>query len=343
MPGHCESVPKRFFDLIHVVKLEDVMTHQELQSFEHEANNMQWNKQVPGGFIHNYPQRLVNSFGDGSGYNALCTSIGKSWNNAYWTAAVHQSDVTLVTATEKIPIWLQSLGVKCRTIAESKYSIKMSDHSFNLAVCNQYITSNHEIAAHTDDNEWYVKDLKDGPMFASLTLYPDSQPADEDEYARFEVLIDKKWVQLYLPHASVLFMPSCIPHRVRPPLKNQKMHKRINVTLRSVPSVESDPFNSLRGVSNHARYYRLPRQMNIAKDKSSDGFVETLRNAFVTCIANNKSNVSFRIVRLSKTLKQRKKYRADLISRMKLTKCLTSCLRGNVVNELMHDVLSVCS
>lgn len=180
-------------------------------------------------------------------------------------------------------------------------------------------------------------------MFASLTLYPESQPAHEDEYARFEVFIDKKWVQLYLPHASVLFMPSCIPHRVRPPLKNQKMHKRINVTLRSVPSVESDPFNSLRGVSNHARYYRLPRQMNIAKDKSLDGFVETLRNAFVTCIANNNSNVSFRIVRLSKNLKQRKKYRADLTSRMKRTKCLTSCLRGNVVNELMRDVLSVCS
>tara|TARA_B100001741_G_scaffold145602_1_gene120042 strand:+ start:1331 stop:2362 length:1032 start_codon:yes stop_codon:yes gene_type:complete len=343
MPANCESVPKRFYDLIHVVQLKDVMTSRELQNLEQEASKMQWNKEVPGGFIHNTPQRLVNSFGDGSGYNASSTSIGKSWDDAYWTAAVHQSDVTLVTATEKIPMWLQSLGIKCREIAESKYSIKMSDHSFNLAVCNQYITSTHEIAAHTDDNEWYVKDLSDGPMFASLTLYPDSQPVDEDEYARFEVLIDKKWVQLCLPHASVLFMPSCVPHRVRPPLKNQRMHKRMNVTLRSVPSVEIDPFNSLRGVSNHARYYRLPRQMNIAQDKPLDGFVESLRNAFTTCIANNDSKLNFRIVRLSKTSKERKKYRAELTSRMKRAKCLTSCLRGNVVNELMCDVLSVCT
>lgn len=338
MPCASGSVDKRFFDLIHIVKLDAFMSASEILTLEREASNMHWNQGIPGGFIHNTPQRLVNAFGDGSGYDDNSSSIGHSWKNGYWTAAVHQSDVTLVTPTEQIPLWLQKLGIHCRNVASDKYNISMSTHSFNLAVCNMYSEQNHEIAAHTDDNEWYAKDLPEGPMFASLTLYPTTKPKSVEEYARFEVFIDNQWHHFALPHASILLMPSCIPHRVRP--AGKVVHPRINVTLRSVPSVESDPFNSLRGVSNHARYYRLPKKMLIPKDKEVAGHVQALKDAFDKCATNNGRSM-FNVITLAATRTDRKKERAHLTSQMKKTGRMTSKLKGNVVSEVLKKVLSV--
>lgn len=339
MPCACKSVPARFLDLIHVVRLSDFMSDDEIKEVEEGAKDMHWNHTIPGGFIHNSPQRQVNAFGDGSGYDTNLIPVGKAWDISYWTGAVHQSDVTIVTRTQKMPLWLMKLGLKCRILVTEKYNITMTEHAFNLAVCNLYANKKDEIAAHTDDNEWYTKDLEDGPMFASLTLYPDTTPLYNSEYARFEVFVDDAWVHYALPHASILLMPSCIPHRVRPVAKDQPMHRRINVTLRSVPSVELDPLNSLLGVSNHTRYYKPAEEMIIAADKPINGHVADILKAFSKCLAKNDSHKAFKLFR-SDTKTKRQKDRQAFKSQLKKAKLMTSHIKANVVNELLSAVLS---
>ena len=335
MPCKIKSVDARFSELVHVIQLSDFMDAAAINALVDKTTNMQWNKSVPGGFIHNTPQRHVNSFGDGSGYNANNSCVGDATPAGYWTAAVHQSDCTLVTDVERLPDWLQQFGLQARSIASKKYNITMSDHSFNLAVCNFYTSCKHEIAAHTDDNEWYTKDLPDGPMFASLTLYPSKKPTSPSEYARFELYIDGEWINKALPHASLLLMPSCIPHRVRPASKD--MCQRINITLRSVPSMKDDPYNCIRGVSNHARYYRLPRHLIFPTDKHTDGHVDDIIKAFNTCLhAHKRPSLT---VTLSQTKAIRKKHRTETTNSIK--KHIPSLrLQGNVVNELLSITLA---
>lgn len=326
-----ESVPAAFCNKIHVIALRDFMNAEEIERLQRGVDQMEWNRGIPGGFVQNTPQRLVNSFGDGSGYDANANLVGDKWEVGYWTAAVHQSDSTLVTPLEPLPSWLRKFGVKARNVASDKYGIALNDHSFNLAVCNKYVDKNDEIAAHTDDNEWYVKDLAEGPMFASLTLYPNEKPLHPHEFARFELFIDGQWRPYHLPDASLLLMPSCIPHRVRRCVKT--MFERVNITLRSVPSIRLDPFNSLRGTSNHARYYRLPRDLLVATDKAMEGHMSTLVSAFNDCLGRHKREPL--VLRRTLCKAEQKKQRKVLVGRLKTSGKMTSKLRANVVNELI--------
>ena len=280
MPCTIKSVPAEFVDKVHLIQLHEFMSPEEISTVLKGADQMEWNSNIPGGFVQNIPQRKVNSFGDGSGYDSQLKPVGEGWDNAYWTPAVHQADSTLVTPVEPLPDWLKLVGVRARNVASEKYGITMDDHAFNLAVCNKYIKKTDEIAAHTDDNEWYVKNLQEGPMFASLTLYPNKKPTTSDEFARFELFIDGKWCNYTLPHASLLLMPSCIPHRVRPCVHKHEMFVRVNVTLRSVPSIREDAFNSMRGMSNHARYYRLPSKLIVAQHKDGSEHIQKIKTAF---------------------------------------------------------------
>lgn len=334
MPCAIKSVPSTFWQRVHMIPLTECMTLEEIALIEKESSSMVWNSGIPGGFVKNVPQRLVNSFGDGSGYDAQYNCVGDKWDNAYWTPAVHQSDSTLVTPVEPLPLWLKLLGARARNLASEKYDITMNEHGFNLAVCNKYVKKSDEIAAHTDDNEWYTKDLPEGPMFASLTIYPDKKPNHDNEYARFELYIDEKWCHYKLPHASLLLMPSCIPHRVRRCVHGgDTMFERINITLRSVPALEKDAFNSMRGMSNHARYYRLPIELIIAQHKDTRDHIQKIKSAFNECLQRH-SNATLKTI--SKV--RRKIHRQTLVAQLKAKGHLTSKLKGNVVDELLEAV-----
>ena len=172
MPCVKHTVHAELKDQMHLVMLSDFMSEDELGHMRSDVNQLTWNENVPGGFVHNTPKRLVNAFGDGSGYDWDDHHIGDCWTTTAWTAAIHSNDVTLLTDTEPLPYWLQTFGMRCRAQARRCYNIKTTPFHFNVAVCNKYLKGEkHEIAAHTDDNEWYLHDLQSGPMFASLTLY----------------------------------------------------------------------------------------------------------------------------------------------------------------------------
>jgi len=286
-PMSFANIPSHIMDQVHLVHLGDYMTEAELDNLRKCANDMDWHRKIPGGFTTNTPPRLVNSFGDGSGYSETATTIGKSWPEGHWTAAKNQNDLTLTTPTAPLPEWLQQLGLLARRLASTFYNIESSTHMFNLAVCNKYELGSDKISPHTDDNQWYTRDLSCGPMFASLTLYNDTKPQSPAEHAKFQLCIEGKWRDYVLPDATLLFMPACIPHRVQPNKPNATHHKRINITLRSVPSIESDPLSSIRGVSNHARYYRLPSTLTVPADKSNDTRALELQQIFNNCLQSH--------------------------------------------------------
>ena len=315
-------------EYIRQVPLTSFLSKQDIDSVKSYCQNMVWNN-IPGGFTTNKPQRGTNAFGDGSGYDEHGV-IGKKSELGYYTGAINQSDTTLVTKTEPLPKELQMLGLGCRKLVADLYPKCIPDsYMFNIAVANLYTESHHNIAAHTDDNEFYSRN----PIifFASLTLYPDTKPS-EGEYARFQVCLDGKWIDMQLENESVLFMPSFVPHRVLPALKN-KMHKRINITLRSLPSLEDDPLSSLAGVSNHARYYRKPHRLLVPSDKDRESVLK-LQHAF-----------GFDCVSKTETKQSRALRRKHLISQIKIAykKKSKKCIRfgSNLTNELLERVLDL--
>lgn len=333
MPCNISSVTSDFVNqYMNVYDLKKLLTANELDSLYTNASQLKWNSGIPGGFITNTPQRLVNAFGDGSGYDKDNASIGASWNCGAWTAAVHQSDVTLLTKVEPLPDWLQKIGLLCRELAKTHFQITTTAHTFNIAVCNKYSNVSHDIKAHTDDNEWYTTENSNvGPMFASLTLYPSTKPTKQEEYARFQILVDEKWTDVKLEDASILLMPSCIPHRVCSAHRKNSFHPRINITLRSVPSIESDAYNSLRGVSNHARYYRIPHRLLLAQDKQETEHVQKLKVAF--------GSFGVSVKRRKKTKSQMLQKRRELVQYLKDKKLLTGKVMANVVTDLLKAVV----
>ena len=62
-------------------------------------------------------------------------------------------------------------------------------------------------------------ECKAGPVFASLTLYPEGEPIN-NKFARFQIKKNGEWKQINLPHKSVMIMPSSIEHRVLKNIKN---------------------------------------------------------------------------------------------------------------------------
>lgn len=335
MPCVKHTVNADLKDKMHLVKLSSFVSQDELNLLRTNVSNLAWNEHVPGGFVHNTPKRLVNAFGDGSGYDASSHCIGESWDTTAWTAAIHSNDVTLLTNTEPLPHWLQAFGCKCRAQVEQCYNIKTTPFHFSVAVCNKYIKGEkHEIAAHTDDNEWYLPDLESGPMFASLTLY-NTIPASAKEHARFQVCFDGKWEDFVLPDASVLFMPSCIPHRI---LSNPLAQTRTNITLRSIPSVQSNPLLSFCGVANHARYYRIPHELIIPKEKEITELLCKIVKGFYSFARNNKQKLTIRHEESSSEI--RKKLRITYINTLK-KRNVKGTIRCNVTTWALSKVASV--
>ena len=56
-----------------------------------------WYAKVPGGFLNNYPKRLVNAYGTGAAIDNKGNLKSDGLKNTAWTAKISQSDVSLHT------------------------------------------------------------------------------------------------------------------------------------------------------------------------------------------------------------------------------------------------------
>lgn len=248
--------------------------------------DFKWNKNIPGGFVTNCPKRMVNAYGDGRGIDDTGKLIGDSIPFGYWTAKVNQNNVTLKTQTAPLPDTLCKISARLRHIFKDWKDAKTTPNTFSVGVCNFYTQPDMYIAAHTDDNTWYPSECDLGPVFASITLYPYNKPT-EKTCARFEIKNDKgKWEHVPLLHGDVLLMNSSIPHRVRPHPSKTPFCPRINITLRSIYTRETNPIMNAMAISNHSRYYRLPYSIIYPKSVHLDKLM-FIWDAFNQCSLRN--------------------------------------------------------
>lgn len=251
---------------IYVFDLKKYISCDALKDLDTYLKQLNFRKNVPGGMLKYSPNRLYNMKGDGRGIDQNGNFVGSPIESTFYTASKNASNITLESKTEPIP----SQFIPIIQFARNKFKTKMngtvSDYTFNMGVCNRYEESNMTISPHTDDNEWYKTECDYGPVFASLTVYPEKKPRSNDELANFEIRPDLKqpWQKVLLPHMSLCIMPASILHRVRAS-KPAKFCKRINITFRSAFSPQENPLMHLMSLSNHTRYYGCPKKLYVPR------------------------------------------------------------------------------
>lgn len=249
---------------IYVFDLKKYISSEALEDLDKYLKVLNFRKNVPGGMLKYSPNRLYNMKGDGRGIDRDGNFVGSSIESTFYTASKNASNITLESKTEAMPTQFIPIIQFARNKFETKMKGTVSDYTFNMGVCNKYEKSDMTISPHTDDNEWYKTECVYGPVFASLTVYPEKKPKSHDELANFEIRPDEKqpWQKVLLPHMSLCIMPASIMHRVKKS-KPGKFCKRINVTFRSAFSPQENPLMHLMSLSNHTRYYGCPKKLYV--------------------------------------------------------------------------------
>lgn len=252
-----------------IIDLNSRICHKDLDEIEKYLLKIPWIEGIPGGFVTNSPKRKVYTFGNGLGINNKGEFIGSKIIETYWTPKMCNSNCSLYSKTNEIPNELIKIILLARDeFKKNMTNCTLTDYSFNIAVCNYYTEHNMNIAAHTDDNQWYPAECAEGPVFASLTIYPHKKPTNKKEYARFQIKKDGKWNQIDLPNNSLMIMPSSIEHRVMGHTKSNKNNfcPRINITFRSSYEPNINPLMHRMSISNHTRYYAFPYALRHPSD-----------------------------------------------------------------------------
>lgn len=256
--------------MTHLTDLATLVGTDTFHRFVDFMKTCEWFSGAPGGFVTNSPRRQVNAFGNGAAILSNGELGEGELDTTYWTGKTSAAHTTLHTQPEAMPPALAALVPALRTLFEQCYpEAQLTDHTYSIAVCNYYSDPDHYIAAHTDCNLWYPHETTQGPVFASITLYPEGEPTDPRDFARFSIQPEgEPWQPVHLPHGSVLTMPSGLRHRVQPHLPSRRAYfrPRINLTFRSTYTPKTDPLLHRMAVSNHTRYYRVPYCLTSSPD-----------------------------------------------------------------------------
>lgn len=325
----------------HLQQLENIIDTEKLNNLREFLKNMKWNYKVPGGFVTNYPQRKVNTFGNGQGIDIDGNLIGHKWESTCWTAKQTQNDVTLKTSVEALPEELSKIVPEIKNYLHSVLpEVRMNDYTFSIGVCNHYTEPDMTIAAHTDDQEWYPVEVENKPMFVSLTFYLDGKPSENKYYSRFQLKKNEKWEDVKLEDNSILFMNSSIPHRVlKHKKKDEKFFRpRINITLRSTFDPKINPLMNYMSVANHSRYYRQPLELIVAENfdiSKINDMVECYNNF---CKENNYEPIKISINKLHNIKNNLKIKYNNYIKKNNLDSVKYKC---NMVTEALQDVCNL--
>ena len=289
-------------------RLENIVSDDAIQNLRNFLRTNKWNYKIPGGFLTNFPQRRVNTYGNGQYVNNNGILCGHKWDSTYWTAKQTQNNVSLETSTEPLPDELCKIVPFLRDYLKQKSpNNKINDYTFNIAVCNNYTDPSMNIAGHTDDDYWYPCEVDERPIFVSLTFYLDGTPIEDKYYSRFQLKLDDKWTDIKLDDNSVLFMNSDIPHRVMKHKKKDMPYfkPRINITLRSTYNIKKNPLLHNICVANHSRYYKIPKSI-ISDGTVEEEKIDDLLEKYNEFCRNNKADMI--VHKISELHKNKKKY-----------------------------------
>jgi len=252
---------------IYIKKLNEMknIDNNFMKNLKDELDNLDFIRNHVGGHGTNSPQRGVCVMGN---CDLDRSNIVKE---TYWTLTQKKNNVTLCSRTQEMPKYLFMLAKILLKSLKNKFpDTPLSLSSFSLFVGNEYIPGKYDrICEHTDDQPWYASP----PVFASLTYFPDGEPDNINSTFRFQIRdkTDNKIKDLYLPDMSICLMRADIMHRVLPPLKKYKNHKRrINLTFRNIVSRKINPLGYRLAFANHYRYYGIPIKILCPENVSID-------------------------------------------------------------------------
>ena len=308
----------------------DDLGKEVVDRFEEFLKNDMWLEGIPGGFVTNSPKRQVNAYGDGTSYNNNKQVVEEGWDKTYWTAKMSQNNITLESKPKSLPQEFLNLVPKLRKLFKVSYEdANITPNTFNIGVCNYYTKPDMYIAAHTDDNVWYPRECGEGPVFASITLYPHGTP---EKLARFQVKEDGKWIDVPLKHRTVLIMPSNIEHRVLKYKKSDEKYfkPRINITFRSTYSRKENVLMNAMAVSNHTRYYGTPSKL-IFPDGMDLEIARDILEPYVEFCEKYKFVLSVQVYKKDKT-----KFRKRWIQTFKDNNSIKFKIMNNMVGELFR-------
>mgnify|MGYP001177182005 CR=1 FL=1 len=276
--------------IIDYSSMSDLFSQEQIEGIRKYLFNMKWNKKLPGGFLTNYPQRLVNTLGNGKSIDSNGKLYGIGWKRSYWTCKQTQNNVSLETSTQRLPKAIRKLVPAIRNYVKKIHpSAELTDNSFSLAVCNYYSDPTMMIAGHTDDDFWYPREINGKPVFISLTFYPEGTPTNKKYYSRFQIKKDTIWEDVLLEDNSMFIMQSDIEHRVLKYKKKDESYfkPRINITLRSLYQLKTNPLLNYISVANHSRYYRQPVKLVYTKGIVSDDVINNILEQYNIFCRNN--------------------------------------------------------
>lgn len=323
--------------IYNIEQLENLITLKEINNVREFLNHCKWNYKIPGGFLTNYPQRLVNTFGNGMKINNKGELYGNSWDSTFWTVKQTQNNVTLKTETSVMPDSFCKIIPKIRNYVKNLYpEANMDDNSFCVAVCNNYIDSNMTITAHKDDQEWYPHTIGRYPIFVSLTFYPNGKPIKDCYYSRFQIKKNNKWENIKLEDNSIMLLNADTFHRVLKHKEKDKKYfkQRINVTLRCLFDIKLNPLMNYISIANHSRYYKKPLEVlgNIIENDNIKNILEKY-NDF--CIMNNYDKINYKYIKHRKNKKDIVNIYKNYIKKYNLLDVKIKC---NIVIEALEDV-----
>lgn len=217
--------------------------------FSSIVRNLDWKRDIPGGWLSYSPNRSVCFYGNGK----KCTDEGKLYGNEYkytgWKSSVPTSHCTTITKTKNLPKKIISSGIiKAIRHLLRLNNINVNDFTGTGMWCNFYENKDDYISPHKDDEDYY----SEPNYFVSLTLY-DDELFEDFNLANFQIKKDS-WENVKLPHLSLLIMKGDCEHRVNKS-KINNFRKRYNITFRT-PKI--DIIKHYRFFSNGNRYYNKP-------------------------------------------------------------------------------------
>jgi len=229
------------------------------------VRNLDWHRNIPGGWLKYGPPREVCAYGDGSLYTDKGKRYGPKYKETAWAGAIPLNRSTLVVKTDPLPkdLMATDLMSQLRDCLRD-YGAEVDDSSCTGMWCNFYTQEGDNIAPHKDDENYYQRNYKKQPLFVSLTLYEDESESLEN-LSRFQIKENDRWRGINLPHASLLVMSGSIEHRVIKANKN-KFRKRYNITFRTPVKREDDLIKNYRFFSNFGRYYKIPYKLYLPRN-----------------------------------------------------------------------------
>lgn len=263
--------------------------------------------------------RMVNMFGDGSGFSTDGMDIDQGWSNASWMADSYDQHIEAHYHMKKMPILLKRMIEPIKTmLLNIDQKSKITSNTFNLAISNYFQSKEMKMNPNSEPQDIYPKECLGKSVLAFVTLYPNQRARKQK--LKLQLYIKGKWVDYFMGDETILFFDSSIPYQVLPQPENQYFKSVIGLVLKSTSIKRNNPLNNHIAVSYNARISKAPDKITYPCDGDPktvmdiyQEFNQAYHNTYPCDLLSNCHLVITDIVKMKKYYLQEYKKQADIL------------------------------